>query len=241
MPGVVRLLSVGSRATPKSVSTQRPSAQMSTLAGFTSRCSTPAACATSSAPSIAMPIFATARGGERAVVDDHVGQAAGLQQLHHDPGPAAVGDHVVDLDHARVRQRGGRAGLAQRPLAEGVLLALRHGRREDHLLDRDVAAQQGVRGAPDRAHAAVADRRPAARTGRRRPCPAPPGRPSARLPRDDCSRHVGLCVVTAGSSPRGRTRAHAWRIGRGAMGCVAPGSVAVRRLRTSRARQTYLA
>ncbi len=62
MPGVVSCTSVGIRATPKSVSTQRPSLQISTLAGFTSRCSTPCACATSSAPSSAMPIFATTRG-----------------------------------------------------------------------------------------------------------------------------------------------------------------------------------
>ena len=62
MPGVVRLLSAGIRATPKSVSTQRPSVQISTLAGLTSRCRTPAPCATSSAPSRAIPIFATARG-----------------------------------------------------------------------------------------------------------------------------------------------------------------------------------
>jgi hypothetical protein len=62
MPGVVSCTSVGIRATPKSVSTHRPSEQISTLAGLTSRCSTPAAWATSSAPSSAMPIFATARG-----------------------------------------------------------------------------------------------------------------------------------------------------------------------------------
>jgi len=61
MPGEVSSASVGIRATPKSVSTHRPSELIRTLAGFTSRCSTPAAWATSSAPSIAMPIFATAR------------------------------------------------------------------------------------------------------------------------------------------------------------------------------------
>src|SRR6266542_2991057 len=61
IPGVVSSASVGIRATPKSVSTHRPSEQISTLAGLTSRCRTPAACATSSAPSRAIPIFATAR------------------------------------------------------------------------------------------------------------------------------------------------------------------------------------
>jgi hypothetical protein len=62
IPGVVSVLSAGIRATPKSVSTQRPSVQIRMLAGLTSRWSTPALCATSSAPSSATPIFATARG-----------------------------------------------------------------------------------------------------------------------------------------------------------------------------------
>ena len=74
-----------------------------------------------------MPILATARGRERPVLDHHVGEAAGLEQLHHDPRPAALGDHVVDLHHARVRQRGGGAGLAQRALVHRVAVARRPG------------------------------------------------------------------------------------------------------------------
>src|SRR5690606_16256923 len=50
-------------AMPKSVSTTRPSLAISTLAGFTSRCSTPAACAARSAASTSAPIPA-ARAGD---------------------------------------------------------------------------------------------------------------------------------------------------------------------------------
>ncbi len=95
---------------------------------------------------------------ERAVLDDHLGQAAGLQELHDDPRPAGLGDHVVDLDHGRVRQRGGGAGLAQRPLVHRVAVGRRHAGRQDHFFDGDVAAQDRVGRPPDRAHAAVADR-----------------------------------------------------------------------------------
>ncbi|PSK48316.1 hypothetical protein B0E38_06268 [Streptomyces sp. 111WW2] len=49
-------------AIPKSVSTTRPSFASSTLAGFTSRCSTPAACAARSAASTSAPISAARRG-----------------------------------------------------------------------------------------------------------------------------------------------------------------------------------
>ncbi len=49
-------------AIPKSVSTTRPSFDSSTLAGFTSRCSTPAACAARSAASTSAPISAARSG-----------------------------------------------------------------------------------------------------------------------------------------------------------------------------------
>ncbi len=50
-------------AIPKSVSTIRPSFEISTLAGFTSRCSTPASCATRSAASTSAPMWAARCGG----------------------------------------------------------------------------------------------------------------------------------------------------------------------------------
>ncbi len=51
-----------SRAMPKSVSTTRPPRSSRTLAGFTSRCSTPCRCASSSAPSTWPPTRAASRG-----------------------------------------------------------------------------------------------------------------------------------------------------------------------------------
>ncbi len=50
-------------AMPKSLSTARPSAEISTLLGFTSRCSTPAACAVSRALSSRAPSSAACSGG----------------------------------------------------------------------------------------------------------------------------------------------------------------------------------
>lgn len=52
-------------AIPKSVSSTRPSLARSTLPGFTSRCSTPTACAARSAPSTCSPIRAASRGSIR--------------------------------------------------------------------------------------------------------------------------------------------------------------------------------
>ena len=105
-----------------------------------------------------MPILATARGRDRPVLDHHVGEAAGVQQLHHDPRPAGLGDHVVDLHHGGVLDGGGGAGLAQGAFVHRVAVAGGQPRRQDDLLDRHVTAQQGVCGAPHRAHAAVAHR-----------------------------------------------------------------------------------
>src|SRR5690606_39034500 len=62
-PGIVSAELPSTIAMPKSVSTTRPSLAISTLAGFTSRCSTPAACAARSAASTSAPIPA-ARAGD---------------------------------------------------------------------------------------------------------------------------------------------------------------------------------
>jgi hypothetical protein len=64
--------------------------------------------------------------GECAVLHDDLGQAARLEQLHHDPGPAGLGDHVVDLYDRRVRQCRRGARLAQCPLVHRGLVAGRH-------------------------------------------------------------------------------------------------------------------
>jgi len=97
---------------------------------------------------------------DRAVFDHHVGEAARVEQLHDDPRSTAFLDDVVDLHHGRVLQRRGGARFAHGALVHRVTVAGRETRRQHDLLDRDVATQQDVVRAPDRAHAAVADRRP---------------------------------------------------------------------------------
>jgi hypothetical protein len=67
-------------------------------------------------------------------------------------GRPAVGDHVVDLHHARVRQRGRRPGLAHRALAQGVLLVGGMVGGSSTSLTATLAAQQRVGGAPDGTH-----------------------------------------------------------------------------------------
>ncbi|RAO51131.1 hypothetical protein PSN01_04328 [Micromonospora saelicesensis] len=63
VPGPVITPSPPSKvASPKSVSTTRPSSATSTLCGFTSRCSTPAVCAARNAASTASPIRAVRCG-----------------------------------------------------------------------------------------------------------------------------------------------------------------------------------
>ncbi|RAO53577.1 hypothetical protein PSN01_03877 [Micromonospora saelicesensis] len=99
-------------------------------------------------------------GRDRPVLDHHVGEAAGVQQLHHDPRPAGLGDHVVHLHHSGVLDGGGGAGLPQGAFVHRVAVAGGQPRGQDDLLHRHVTAQQGVCGAPHRAHAAVAHRGP---------------------------------------------------------------------------------
>ncbi len=62
-PVIVRAELPSTMAIPKSVSTTRPSLASSTLAGFTSRCSTPASCAARSADSTSAPMCAARCGG----------------------------------------------------------------------------------------------------------------------------------------------------------------------------------
>src|SRR6266498_6057100 len=50
-----------------------------------------------------------------------------------------------------------RSGLAQHPCPNRGTLAVGDGRRQPHLLDGDLAAEEGVAGAPDDSHAALPD------------------------------------------------------------------------------------
>ena len=126
MPGVVSLLSVGRRATPKSVSTHRPSSADEYVRRLDVAVQHAGRVGDLQRAEHGDADLGDGALGQRPVVDDHVGEAARLQQLHDDPRPATVGDHVVDLHHAGVRQRRGGPGLPQRALAERVPFRLRH-------------------------------------------------------------------------------------------------------------------
>ncbi|GAA1404173.1 hypothetical protein GCM10009639_49860 [Kitasatospora putterlickiae] len=100
--------------------------------------------------------------GERAA-GDPVGEAAAGDQFHDQPGVGVPGgvDDVVDHRDVRVLEAGERAGLAQHALAQfvgggGVGRGHRRVRRAD-LLERDLAVQHGVAGAPDQSHAPAAE------------------------------------------------------------------------------------
>ena len=118
-------------AMPKSVSTTRPSSASSTFSGLTSRCSTPEACAARSALSTCSPTEADLAGRQRPVLADDRAQRPRPDQLHDDPGPALLLDHVVDDDHtdgwssrpavlaSRIVRRSGRPGRPRRPRGSG--------------------------------------------------------------------------------------------------------------------------
>ena len=63
------------------------------------------------------------RAGERAVLVELVAQGAvPVEELHDDVVRAAVAAGVVDVDQARVGERGGGARLAEEPLGERVVV-----------------------------------------------------------------------------------------------------------------------
>lgn len=79
-------------AMPKSVSTTRPSAPSRTLPGFTSRCSTPAACAALSAVTIRWPVRAASAGGRvplSSSTSARVREGTYSMTMHGSAGPAA--------------------------------------------------------------------------------------------------------------------------------------------------------
>ncbi len=113
--------------------------------------------------------------GQHPVLADHLAQRTGLDQLHHDPRPVVLLDHVVDGDGGGVPDPGDRLGLGEGAGHQPAPLVLVHTGREPQLLHRDVAAQHLVLGPPDRAHAALPEhgRQPVAAREQ------PPGRPVA--------------------------------------------------------------
>ena len=97
------------------------------------------------------------RGRERrrAVLAQHVGQRAALDELHHEDVVAVVLDDVEQRDDVGVTDRRRRLRLAQHPRAPlGIVREL--GRQH---LERDVAIEPLVARAPDLAHRALAELR----------------------------------------------------------------------------------
>lgn len=93
----------------------------------------------------------------RPALGQRVGQAVGRQVLHDQARDAVFLDDVVHGDGVRVMQLGGDAALAHGALDGLVLLGLVETGRQQQLLDRDLAAEAFVVGAPDDAHRAGAD------------------------------------------------------------------------------------
>ena len=107
------------RAIPKSVTFTCPCGVMSTLPGFTSRCTTPLRVRERQRVG---DLGGDARGvdrRERAVGVDHLAQRLAGHVLHHDEGRAVLLAPVVDRDDVRVVQAGGRLRLAAEPLDVG--------------------------------------------------------------------------------------------------------------------------
>ena len=164
MPVWVSRGSPSNCAMPKSVSTARSSqpspillVAMSTLLGFTSRCSTPAVCAAASADSSCWPIRQARAAESRPSHGQHLVERLRRDELHHDPGTAVFLGDVVDGDDAAVRQPRGGPRLAQRPLVGVAPLVRADQGRDDDLLDRDVTVKELVARTPHHAHGTTAD------------------------------------------------------------------------------------
>jgi hypothetical protein len=95
-------------------------------------------------------------GRQRALLPQHRAERPRPDELHDDPGPAVLLDHVVDDDHARVGDPPGRPRLPYGPLVERLALLLAR-RAVEHLLDGHRTAEHLVMGPPDDPHAAAAD------------------------------------------------------------------------------------
>ena len=93
---------------------------------------------------------------EHAVALDLLVQRTGADELHDDPGPAVLLDHVVHGHDAGVAEPRGGPRLPEGALVLDLALLVGEAVREDHFLDRDVAAEGLVPGMPDGAHAAAA-------------------------------------------------------------------------------------
>lgn len=94
---------------------------------------------------------------EAPLLLDLVGQRVALHQLHDDPRPVVVFQHVMDGDDGRVVDPGGGPRLGVGPGEQPGPLALGDVQRGCQLLDRDGAVQHLIVGTPNPAHATAAD------------------------------------------------------------------------------------
>lgn len=95
---------------------------------------------------------------ERSLFLDELLQGLRPEQLHHDPRPIVLGDHVEHGDDRGMRDHGGGPALALGTRAQlGTQLLVENG-RQPHFLDRHVPVKQLVMCPPNGAHAAPTDR-----------------------------------------------------------------------------------
>ena len=147
-------------AMPKSVSTTRPSLDDAARWPASRPGAAPPPRARPAArPAPRAPMCAARCGVSGPSASRSVGQREPADQLHHDPGAAVLGGHVVHRDHVAVA----RSGPPPTPPAPAARTSARRRRRgspagRPHLLDGDLAVQHLVAGAPHDAHAALAER-----------------------------------------------------------------------------------
>ena len=118
LPVRVRPVRASSFTTPKSERYARSSAPTRMFAGFTSRWTSPRACAASSADAIWPRMRERAPQRQPALADEQRLEVAALDAGHRDVEEAVVLAGVVDRDDAGMVERGGELRLAQEPLAE---------------------------------------------------------------------------------------------------------------------------
>src|ERR1700733_6195260 len=86
-----------------------------------------------------------------------MGESLSSDPLHDQAEEVALLHHIVNGDDARVRQSGGGAGFAGEALPEGVAFGGIGKIAELEGFDDDFAAEDGIVGAEDDAHAAAAE------------------------------------------------------------------------------------
>ena len=143
-------------ASPKSATLTRPpwaSSAISTFSGLTSRWMSPARWAAARAETTGSSSESARIGRHRRLLADHVAQRVSGDVLHREEDRAVVVALVVDAHHVGVVEPGGRAGLADEPLGEVVVVT----EAGVHHLDGDGAVEADVGGLVDTRHAAAGD------------------------------------------------------------------------------------